>query len=234
MADDAAAILEFAGVTIEDEAHEYDAGLKDVGFALQPGELALVMLERPRFRTPIADAAQGLIQPDVGRVRFNGRDWQRTLATRAAAQRFSIGRVFEGQSWISNLDIDENILLPSAHHTRRPLRELREEAEKLSRHFGLEELPTIRPARATGDELRRAACVRAFLGEPKLLILERPAQTIHAVNHGALSAAVAAAREHGAGVLWLTSLAEVFEDAELRPSRRLQMEGERMVGVVGE
>jgi phospholipid/cholesterol/gamma-HCH transport system ATP-binding protein len=231
MADDAAAILEFAGVTIEDEAHEYDVSLKEVTFALRAGELALVMLERPRFRTPIADAAQGLIQPDAGRVRFNGRDWQRTLATRAAAQRFSIGRVFEGQSWISNLDIDENILLPSAHHTHRPVRELREEAERLSRHFGLEGLPTIRPARATADDLRRAACVRAFLGEPKLLILERPAQTIHASNHGPLSSTVADARKRGAGVLWLTSLPEVFEDAELHPGLRFAMELDRLAPI---
>jgi phospholipid/cholesterol/gamma-HCH transport system ATP-binding protein len=231
MPDAPPAILEFAGVTIEDEAHEYDVSLKEVTFALGAGELALVMLARPRFRTPIADAAEGLIEPDAGRVRFNGRDWQRTLATRAAAQRFSIGRVFEGQSWISNLDIDENILLPSHHHTRRPDAELRQEAEKLSRHFGLTELPTIRPARASGDDLRRAACVRAFFGEPKLVILERPAQTIHASNHGPLTAAIDAARKRGAAVLWLTSLAEVFEDADLRPSRRLRMEGERMVVV---
>jgi phospholipid/cholesterol/gamma-HCH transport system ATP-binding protein len=228
--DDPPAILEFAGVTIDDEAHEYDAGLKDVSFALQAGELALVMLERPRFRTPIADAAGGLIEPDAGRVMFNGRDWQHTLATRASVQRFSIGRVFEGQSWISNLDIDENILLPSAHHTRRPERELREEAEKLSRHFGLAEgLPTIRPAKATADQLRRAACVRAFMGEPRLLILERPAQTVHFSNHGPLAASVNAARKRGAAVLWLTSLAEVFEDADLSPSRRFRMELERMV-----
>jgi phospholipid/cholesterol/gamma-HCH transport system ATP-binding protein len=194
--------------------------------------LALVMLERPRFRTPIGDAAQGLIEPDAGRVLFVGRDWQRTLATRASVQRFSIGRVFEGHSWISNLDIDENVLLPSRHHTSRPEAELREEAEKLSRHFGLSELPTIRPARASADDLRRAACVRAFMGEPRLLILERPAQTIHVSNHGPLTAAVGAARKRGAAVLWLTSLPEVFDDAELRPNLRFRMELERMVEVV--
>ena len=80
-------ILRFAGVTISDEAHEYDVGLRDVSFEMRPGGLVIILLERPRFRTPIADAASGLVAPDAGKVHFAGRDWLHCSATRASRHR---------------------------------------------------------------------------------------------------------------------------------------------------
>jgi phospholipid/cholesterol/gamma-HCH transport system ATP-binding protein len=223
-------ILEFKSVTIEDEAHVYDVGLREVSLALRPGDLALVMLQRPWFRVPLADAAQGLAEPDRGQVLYKGRDWRSTLATRAARQRYRTGRVFEGHSWISNLDVDENVLLPSHHHASRSEEQLRSEADSLARRFGLADgLPRVRPAKATAEELRRSACVRAFLGEPELLLLERPAQTIHDAVRQPLIDAIAAARARGVAVLWLTSLAEAFDDEGFRPTVRYRMQGPALV-----
>jgi phospholipid/cholesterol/gamma-HCH transport system ATP-binding protein len=218
-------ILRFAGVIIADEAHEYDVGLRDVSFEVRPGELAVILLERPRFRTPIADAASGLIAPDSGRIHFAGRDWRHWSATRASRHRGSIGRVFQGRAWVSNLDVDENILLPLRHHTSRPVRELRAEATALATRFGLSELPSVRPARATVEQLHRSACVRAFLGDPKLLLLERPEHGLYPQIMQPLILALDAARSKGAAAVWLTNLPDVFDDPALRPTARLRMQG---------
>src|SRR5438552_14935358 len=108
-------ILSLDHVSVEDAA-DYDVDLLNVSLTLNAGDLALVLLERPNFHTPLADTAGGLVRPDEGKVLFLGRDFYRLLLpSRAAALRGQIGRVFDGRAWVSNLDVDENVLLPHLH-----------------------------------------------------------------------------------------------------------------------
>ena len=67
-------ILSFAEVTTESDG-AYDGPLWGVDFALCPGELLLVRLERGHFRMPLADVALGLVTAIRGVVKFYGEDW---------------------------------------------------------------------------------------------------------------------------------------------------------------
>ncbi len=153
------------------------------------------------------DAVCGIEPPPEGVVRFNGADWRELPPAEAERRRARIGRVFEGAAWVSNLDVDENVLLAQRHHTRRPDAELRAEAERLARTFGLARLPGTRAAWTDPRDLQRAQWVRALLGAPALLLLEFPERRAAAVHVAALAAAVDAARARGAGVLWITARA---------------------------
>ena len=113
--------------------------------------------------------------------------------------------MFEEPGWISELDMDENITLSQQHHhPDRSLASIRDAAAELARRFSLPGLPLGKPSGMRAPDLRRAACVRAFLGEPELLILERPTTGIHPEIMPALIASVRAARARGAAVLWTT------------------------------
>src|SRR5580658_6029765 len=101
------AILNFREVTLE-PGPEYDTGLWNSSFALGPGDLLLVRLERENERLPLADASEGLTPPEQGSVKFLGEDWLRMPSDRAAAQRGKIGRLFDDDGWISDLDVDQN------------------------------------------------------------------------------------------------------------------------------
>ena len=172
---DSNAILNFNEVTVESGA-QYETGLWNGSFALNRGELLLVRIERENERLPLADAAEGLAPLTEGSVRFLGEDWQRMSADHAAAQRGKIGRLFEDEGWISDLDVDENIILAQCHHTSRTENDIVDEALKLAHFFGLPGLPRGRPASMRRWDLRKAACIRAFLGQPSFIILE---QSVH-------------------------------------------------------
>jgi phospholipid/cholesterol/gamma-HCH transport system ATP-binding protein len=217
-------ILKFEHVTVEEE-RGYEVGLRDVSLSIDRGELVLVLLERPFFNTPFADVASGLVMPDGGKVCYCDRDWAHILASRAARQRSCIGRIFEGRAWVSNLDLDENILLSQRHHSWRSDAEMREEAEAMSKRFGLAGLPETRPAVTSPADLRRAACVRAFLGKPSLLLLERPEHGLYPALMEPLIASIELVRANGAAVVWLTNLPEVFDLPALKPTQRYRMEG---------
>jgi phospholipid/cholesterol/gamma-HCH transport system ATP-binding protein len=183
------------------------------------------MLQRQFLHTPLADLASGILWPDGGEAKFRGRSWRQMLPTRTGRERGCIGRVFQGKAWVSNLNVDENILLPQLHYSSLPTAELNMEAEKLAKQFGLAGLPTSRPAATSAPDLTRAALVRAFLGRPDLLLLDCPEQSLTGQIVPPLLLAINAARGRGAAVLWLTHHSEVFNDPEVKPTARYRMAG---------
>jgi phospholipid/cholesterol/gamma-HCH transport system ATP-binding protein len=227
MMNESTEILRFHDVTIAADS-EYGSGISSLSLSLASGELAVVLLEKEQVRIPLADAAEGLVTPVQGTVTFLGEDWQTMAADRAAAQRGKIGRVFEGESWLSSLNVDQNITLAQRHHTRRPVKEIEQEATQLCRAFGLPGLPRGRPSNARWQDLQRAACARAFLGAPILILLENPTIRIYADVIAPLIDTVREARQRGAAVLWTTYELQVWSNPALRATSRWRVLGSPM------
>jgi phospholipid/cholesterol/gamma-HCH transport system ATP-binding protein len=215
-------VLEFAGVTM-DAQPPYDAGIADVSLSLPAGGLLLAAVDPTRPHTPLADLAQGLIAPSAGTVRHLGEDWQRVSADRAVALRGRMGRTFENGGWINNLDVDENITLPQRYHTSRDPEEILKEALTLAIDLGLPEIPAGRPAAVSRFLLRRAQWVRALLGHPALILLERPGDELPADWIAPLVKRIASERNAGAAVVWITSEPQREALSELNPTLQIDL-----------
>jgi phospholipid/cholesterol/gamma-HCH transport system ATP-binding protein len=220
-------VLEFNQVTVEG-GHLYDTAIWQVSFRLQRSELMLVRLETGHLAIQLADVAQGLIEPVQGSVSCFGERWSALAEEAKLAARARMGRVFEEPGWISELDMDDNITLSQRHHTRRPESAIRDEASELARRFSLPGLPQGKASAMRAPDLRRAACVRAFLGHPEMLILERPTAGVYPEIMPALMASVRAARSRGAAVLWTTDDPQVWNDPGIKPTVRGAMTGSQL------
>lgn len=226
-------ILEFENVTVQVE-EQPSTGLQDASFRLDAGEIALVEVEESHEHLLLADVAEGLIPPDKGRVAFMGDPWDSMGAQQQSARRGRIHRVFQGDGWISNLDIMENICLAECHHTRRPEAEIAAEALALARRFGLSEIPSTRSARVPLATLRKLEWVRALLGQPDLVLLERPLLGALRADAPLLIEAVAEEARRGAAVLWITDESCVCAYRQFERLKRFRMEGERLRPSSGE
>jgi ABC-type lipoprotein export system ATPase subunit len=198
------AALEFDAVTLG-PTWPYDTALEGASFAIRPGELALLTLAPGRVRSPFADLAQALIHPHGGAVRFRGESWRELSPRQTAKARARLGRVFDVGGWISNLDMDENVLLAQRHHNAAPAEVLRRRGDELARAFGLDGLPRKRPAEASQYELRLSQWVRALLVDMDVLVLERPVRDVLPEAVPKFLGELARARERGAAVLWVTT-----------------------------
>ena len=196
--------LEFVDVTLR-PTWPYDTALEAVNFALRPGELILITLAPGHVRSPFADLTQALIHPHGGEVRFAGRSWKTMSPTITARNRSRIGRVFDVGGWVSNLDVDENVLLAQRHHNTAPAAELRQRADELARRFGMDGVPTRRPAEASQSELRMSQWVRALLAPMSVLVLERPTRDVRPEAIAPFLESIGAARARGTAVLWITT-----------------------------
>jgi phospholipid/cholesterol/gamma-HCH transport system ATP-binding protein len=194
------AVLELAMAAAEPEA-DLAVGVP-LSLRLLSGECALIEAANTAQAAAFADLCGGLIVPLTGHVRLLGRDWQNLPADYAAALRGRIGRVFATGAWVPFLDVATNILLPALHHTSRDRQELRTEALALAHEFGLPGLPLDRPGDLGPADLSRAALVRAFLGEPLLVLVEDP-PNLSLSRLAAVLSRVAATCDRGGVVIWL-------------------------------
>jgi phospholipid/cholesterol/gamma-HCH transport system ATP-binding protein len=190
---------------------------------LSPGDLLLIDAPDAAAAAQFADLCCGLIPLAEGTVRFLGRDWATLPRDFAAALRGRIGRVFATGGWIDSLDVATNILLPQLHHTRHDPAALRDKAASLACAFGLPGLPLGRAADLPPRDLARVACVRAFLGDPALLLLESPVARQFADFMTPLLNAVAAVRSRGAAAIWFTGSDAVWRDRAFPATQRWRL-----------
>jgi phospholipid/cholesterol/gamma-HCH transport system ATP-binding protein len=211
-------VLEFLRARIPLDGAEMQS--PPIDLVLTAGSLALIEASDGQQAALLADAAVGLTPPTEGWIRFLDRDWSEVAPLHAHAMRGRIGHVFAAGNWIDGHSLLDNILLPQLYHTRRRIADLRDEAARLATMFGLPGVPSGDPGDFSPGDLQRAACVRAFLGRPKLIILEHPTQGVFPSILEPLVNAVRAARDRDAAVLWLTLERAVCTDPSMPADAR--------------
>lgn len=224
-------IVELRGLRLEQDP-PYDTALDVALFTLRAGELALVTVEPGVQRPPLADVLSGLLPAGDGVAWFEGLDWHGRDPGGAARARSRIGRVFDGAGarWISNLDVDENLTLALRFH-RGPLdAEAYARIEDFARSADCWPLPDGRHAAVAPPLLRRVEWVRAFAGEPSLLILERPFAGVHGTAMRGLPVLAARALARGAAILWMARDGEPWHGMP-PPSSRWRLADGRLAAV---
>ena len=187
------------------------------------GDFAVIEVLGSRRGAAFADLCCGLAPLTSGAAHFLGRDWHAMPRDHADALRGRIGRLFHVPMRQDTPDVATRVLLARLHHTRIPEATLRAEATRLALRFGLPGLPAGPARRLTDADLLRAACVRAFLGQPRLVILELPGTTQQDDLLPALLEAGAEARGQGVTVIWLVGAGPVLRDRSIRPTHRLRL-----------
>jgi phospholipid/cholesterol/gamma-HCH transport system ATP-binding protein len=220
-------VLEFREASLQGPL-QHITPLRGVTLTIRPGDVVLVNVQEGRERTLLADAAQGLLLADSGSVCFMGEDWSTMSARRQTEQRGRTRRVFDQYGWITNLDMAENIYLSETHHTDRPMADIMAEADRLAAQFGLEGIPEGRPTRIHPMTLRRLEWVRAFMGDPALILLERPLAGAPKADAARLFEAVCSASRRGVCTLWMTDEDRVWGCPSLSGARRFRIEGDSL------
>ncbi|MBK8175079.1 MAG: organic solvent ABC transporter ATP-binding protein [Rhodospirillales bacterium] len=187
------------------------------------GSLLLIDVSDWRQAATLIDLATGLAAPLGGSVSFLGRNWAALPPSHADAMRGRIGHVLRHGNWIENLPVFDNILLAHRYHTRRPIAELKADAVDLAVRFGLPGIPVGLPTQVDASDRQRAACVRAFLGRPALVILEEPTLGLGESVIEPLVNVIRRARDRDAAVLWFTEDRAVWADDSVPATERYRL-----------
>ncbi len=156
------------------------AVLRDVSFAIQPGELVAITGPSGSGKTTLLGLLAGLDTPSAGRVILDDADMSRMSEDeRARLRSAKVGFVFQSFQLIPTLTAAENVQVPL---------ELRGEsgaaqrASELLERVGLAARGSHFPMQLSGGEQQRVAIARAFANNPSILFADEPTGNLDAAS----------------------------------------------------
>ncbi len=221
-----APVLRFDAVTI-------DVPLEGLGHlelegTLRGGDLWLIQTDDEALGQALIDAATGLTAPRRGAVRFLGHDWAVMPDGFRDALRGRIGLIPRRGLFLPYADLAASTLIAARFHRTADDRALVVAADGLARRFGLPGLARDASVRDMSVDALRAACVRAFLGEPSLVLVEsRPLPWTDELLQPLVDA-MQHVRDRGGSVIWCLQDDPVFDDAAMPATERLRVRGRRL------
>ena len=85
-----------------------------------------------------------------------------------------MGFVFQNMNVLENLNIKDNIVLPSVHADRKRKREYCKRAMELMEGFHIGDLAERKVSEVSGGQLQRACICRSMMSEPEIIFADEP------------------------------------------------------------
>ncbi len=145
-----------------------------VNVVVEAGEFIAIYGPSGSGKSTLLSLAGGLLRPDSGSVRFQGKDLA-TLGKRdvLSYRRYELGLVFQSFELVEGLSAEENVTLPLL--VRRTARhEARAIALRALEDVGVLHRASHTPDKLSGGEQQRVAIARALVGAPKLVLADEP------------------------------------------------------------
>lgn len=167
-------MAEEALLSVRNLCSGYGAGdiLQGVSLAVQRGEIVAAVGRNGVGKTTLMKTVMGLLETRSGEIRFAGQDLSRLPAETRARQ--GLGYVPQGKQIFPDLTVEENLRMGARVNSARDSRT----------EFALEFFPVLRDrlrqkgSTLSGGEQQGLAIARALVGQPELLLLDEPSESI--------------------------------------------------------
>ncbi|NLD17231.1 MAG: ABC transporter ATP-binding protein [Tissierellia bacterium] len=155
------------------EENNQTIALNEVDIDILKGEFLSVMGPSGSGKSTLLFALSGMDDISSGEVIFNDKDISKMSEEEMAdVRRMEMGFVFQNATMLKNLDILDNIILPSYNEHSKS--ELIDRAKEMMDVVGISGLENRNIKDVSGGQLQRAAICRAILHNPKILFGDEP------------------------------------------------------------
>ena len=165
-------------------------------------------------KTMVLDSIAGFVRPDEGRILLDDAIlFDGAAQVHLSPQQRNCGYVFQNYALFPHMTLRGNLQFAAE---RRPRLERHRRVNEMLDRFHLAEAAARRPHEVSGGQRQRCSIARALIGEPKLLLLDEPAQGLDAPLRSELYRTLREVRSaFGTPVLLVThDLDECFELGE--------------------
>ncbi|MBG0790147.1 MAG: ATP-binding cassette domain-containing protein [Desulfovibrionaceae bacterium] len=126
-------------------------------------------------KTLTLQAMAGMLTPDEGVIRINGREvFDSGKGVNVPARQRRVGYLFQDYALFPHLTVEQNIGFGLKPLFGRLNGRGRRRVRELMAVFGLEKLADQKPSTLSGGQQQRAALARALAPEPEALLLDEP------------------------------------------------------------
>jgi ABC-type sugar transport system ATPase subunit len=190
--------------------------LDGADFSLEKGEVHALVGENGAGKTTLVNVLAGVLKPDAGSIRLDGREIR--CANPRAAAAAGVAAVFQELSLAPSLSVAENIFA-----NRQPANalgfvdrgRLHEKTRRMLSVFSLNLDPAVPVGRLAAAEQQVVEILKALSQRPRVLVLDEPTSSLGAGYVRFLFEALRRIKGEGLSVVYISHhLPEVFDIAD--------------------
>lgn len=153
---------------------EEQAVLKGISAVFEDGKTNLIIGKSGAGKTVLLKCVVGLLNPDKGKICYDGRDIVTFNKKERMLLRREIGMLFQNAALFDSMSVLENVMFPLDMFSDMTYKERVKRAKFCLDRVNLLEAQDKRPDELSGGMQKRAAIARAIALEPKYLFCDEP------------------------------------------------------------
>ncbi|WP_035696809.1 ABC transporter ATP-binding protein [Glycomyces tenuis] len=149
--------------------------LHGIDLAVRTGEFLVVMGASGSGKSTLLYSISGMDRPTSGNVLLEGRELTSLDDAEMSRVRLTrMGFIFQQAYFLSNLNLQDNILLPALKAAPEDKDGVIKRVDALMERFGIDHVKRHGVTQVSGGQLQRASICRALAGEPAVLFADEP------------------------------------------------------------
>ncbi|WP_054768042.1 ABC transporter ATP-binding protein [Lysinibacillus parviboronicapiens] len=154
--------------------------LDRISVEITESEFVAVMGPSGSGKSTLMFALSGMDGVNSGKVVFDGKDLSAIGDNELSdLRRTEMGFVFQQPTMLKNLNILDNIILPSMRGNSKNATKISEKARAFMKRVGIAELEERDITQVSGGQLQRAGICRALMNSPKILFGDEPTGSLN-------------------------------------------------------
>ncbi|WP_019910465.1 ABC transporter ATP-binding protein [Paenibacillus sp. HW567] len=189
--------------------------LNGVSAKIDKGEFVAVMGPSGSGKSTLMFAMSGMDGIDGGKIAFDGLDLSALSENELSdIRRTKMGFVFQQPTLLKNLNILDNIILPSMRDNRRSALKITGKAKALMKKTGIAELEKRDITQVSGGQLQRVGICRALMNNPTIIFGDEPTGALNSKSAQEIMDIFSEINAEGTTVMLVTHDAKVAARTE--------------------
>jgi putative ABC transport system ATP-binding protein len=189
--------------------------LDGVSVEINEGEFVAVMGPSGSGKSTLMFALSGTDGVNGGKVIMDEKNLAEISENELSdIRRTKMGFVFQQPTMLKNLNILDNIILPSMRDNRKNVAQITEKARALMKRVGIAELEKRDITQVSGGQLQRAGICRALMNSPKIIFGDEPTGALNSKSAQEIMDIFSKINEAGTAVMLVTHDAKVAARTE--------------------
>ena len=186
--------------------------LKGASFDVEEGEFVSLMGASGSGKSTLLYLIGGLDRAYEGTIKLCGKDIGSISDSELSDLRLkNVGFIFQFYNLIMNLNVEDNIMLPSTINGKKR-EDIKKDLDEILEIVGLTEKRKAMPATLSGGQQQRVAIARALLSSPKVILADEPTGNLDSKSTSEIMELFAKLnKEKGMTILQVTHSSETAE-----------------------
>lgn len=148
--------------------------LENISGQFLPGRTNLIIGSSGTGKSVLLKCIVGLVQPDVGEVFYDNREFTKADRNLKIEIRREIGMLFQGAALFDSKTVEQNVMFPLDILTNMPRSEKLDRVNFVLERVGLANSNKLMPSELSGGMKKRVGIARAIVNNSRYLFCDEP------------------------------------------------------------